>query len=64
MKRMPFILATLTLLFTTLGFAQAAFNGKWRTFSDPATIKCDFRNRNGRSRVLRTSERFHILEVL
>ena len=31
MKRMPFILATLTLFFATLGFAQAAFNGKWRT---------------------------------
>jgi hypothetical protein len=31
MKRMPFILAATTLLFATLGFAQAAFNGKWRT---------------------------------
>jgi hypothetical protein len=31
MKRMPFILATITLLSATLGFAQAAFNGKWRT---------------------------------
>ena len=30
MKRMPFILATLTLLSATLGFAQAAFNGKWK----------------------------------
>jgi hypothetical protein len=31
MKRMPFIMAATTLLFATLGFAQAAFNGKWRT---------------------------------
>ena len=31
MKRIPFILATITLLSATLGFAQAAFNGKWKT---------------------------------
>ena len=34
MKRMPIILATLatlTLLAATLGFAEAAFNGKWKT---------------------------------
>src|SRR5262245_50046428 len=31
MKRMPFMLATLTLLSATLGFAQAGFNGKWKT---------------------------------
>ena len=36
MKRMPFILATITLLSATLGFAQAAFNGKWRTAAPSA----------------------------